>query len=160
MAVCLLTAPTTRRSPPPHGDGLLSLFQVFRCSAGEDVDVGAFLRAFGSVEGDTEAGCCGLTGIDELVGATEAVVVDVGAGFDERLALGEGQALLTAASHAVDLSGDRRRIIGARNFGGERHDDDRVVGLSTVGVHAAHVTFRVEAVGEVGDRLEVDRRGP
>ena len=81
---------------------------------------------------DGEARLRRLTFWTERHRTGRTVVVDVVAGVDEGLALLEGRALRAVAGDAVDVGGDQRRVVGAGDLGGQRRDDDRVVGLRAV----------------------------
>jgi hypothetical protein len=58
---------------------LTALSAETELSAGEHVNVEFSVRSVAAViGGDPEAGCCWLTGLDELVRATDSVIIDIG----------------------------------------------------------------------------------
>ena len=113
----------TTKSPPPDpetADGLPSVFSV-QCSAGEHVRrrdrcSGSRHRRrwrCGSSPQPAHRRRRSRTGHRGRRSRCRSPAVD------ERHALGEGRALLAVTGDAVDLGGDRRRIVGAGQLGGE-----------------------------------------
>ena len=127
-----------RSTTGPH----FAFVMAGRLPGSEDVFVECRVGFVASaVGGDAEAGCGGFAGFYELVGSAHAVVVGVATAIDDVLALREADALESASGHAVDLRGDLHRVVRVGDQRGQRHDDDRVIGLRAVGIDLLQTTL-------------------
>ena len=96
--------------------------------------------------------------LGQLDRAADAVVVDVVAGLEQRLALLEGRALLAVAGDTGQLRADGLAGVA---LGGERRErgrDDRVVGLRRVAVVLQRRVDRQQALAELRGRLGAGQR--